>query len=250
MLCRAYTNEPCLRGNSHRFFVFSILLYSSLGNAHSVSAMKILVACEYTGIVRDAFIRHGHDAMSCDLLDTESPGPHHRGDVLEVLNDGWDMMIAHPPCTHLATAGARWFKEKEEEQREALSFVRTLLDAPIERIALENPVGIIPKNIRPWRYPADQIIQPYWFGDEAQKSTCLWLKGLPPLTPTKMVGTGDYWVGKGGKRLSKWIYGIKADGNRGHIRSRTFEGIAEAMASQWGSLSAQDLEYGHWFRAE
>ena len=131
--------------------------------------MRILIACEYSGSVRDAFIRGGHDAMSCDLLPTDAPGPHYQGDVMNVLNDDWDMMVAHPPCTHLAVSGARWFKDKQAEQADALAFVRQLLDAPIPRIALENPVSIISSHIR----KPDQIIQPWMFGHEATKTTCL-----------------------------------------------------------------------------
>ena len=148
--------------------------------------MRVLIACEYSGTVRDAFIAAGHDAMSCDLLPTDAPGPHWCGDVREVLGMGWDLMIAHPPCTHLAVSGARWFKDKQQEQAEALEFVRLLLDAPIPRIALENPVSIISSRIR----KPDQIIQPYEHGHEATKTTCLWLKGLPHLTPTSIVGKG------------------------------------------------------------
>ena len=131
--------------------------------------MRVLVACEFSGVVRDAFIERGHDAVSCDLLPTEQPGPHIQGDILEILDDGWDLMIAHPPCTHLAVSGARWFKDKVEQQKEALDFVRVLLDAPIPQIALENPVSVISTQIR----KPDQIVQPYWFGDEATKTTCL-----------------------------------------------------------------------------
>ena len=133
--------------------------------------MRVLIACEYSGTVRDAFIRAGHDALSCDLLPTDVPGPHYQGDVRDILADGWDLMIAHPPCTHLAVSGARWFKDKQVEQAEALDFVRLLLAAPIPRIALENPVSIISSRIR----KPDQIIQPYQFGHEATKTTCLWL---------------------------------------------------------------------------
>lgn len=138
--------------------------------------MRVLVACEYSGTVRDAFLALGHDAMSCDLLPTDAPGPHYQGDVRDVLHEGWDLMIAHPPCTHLAVSGAKWFDKKKAQQEEALDFVRLLLAAPIPRIALENPVSIISSRIR----KPDQIIQPYEHGHEATKTTCLWLKGLPP----------------------------------------------------------------------
>ena len=137
--------------------------------------MRVFVACEYSGVVRDAFLRRGDDAVSCDLLPTDVPGPHIQGDVLPHLGDGWDLMIAHPPCTHLAVSGARWFKDKLPEQAEALEFVRLLLDAPIPRIALENPVSIISTRIR----KPDQIIQPWMFGHGEVKATCLWLRNLP-----------------------------------------------------------------------
>ena len=138
--------------------------------------MKILIACEFSGIVRDAFLKRGHDAISCDLLPTESPGPHYQG-------DGFDLMIAHPPCTHLAVIGARWFKNKLKEQEEALDFVRLLLNANIPKIALENPISIISSRIR----KPDQIIQPWQYGHEETKSTCLWLKNLPKLVPTQIM---------------------------------------------------------------
>ena len=194
--------------------------------------MRVLVACEYSGTVRDAFIRAGHDALSCDLLPTESPGPHYQGDVRDILADGWDLMIAHPPCTHLAVSGARWFKDKQAEQAEALDFVRLLLDAPIPRIALENPVSIISSRIR----KPDQIIQPYEHGHEATKTTCLWLKGLPHLVPTEIVGKGARHVTKSGKSLPEW-YNLPPSPDRWKIRSATFPGIAAAMASQWGALA-------------
>ena len=145
--------------------------------------MNVLVACEFSGIVRDAFLARGHTAMSCDLLPTESHGPHYRGNVLDMLDSAWDLMIAHPPCTHLAVSGARWLKDKREEQVEALAFVRLLLDAPIPRICLENPVSVISTAIR----RPDQIIQPWQFGHGEIKKTCLWLKNLPLLKPSNIV---------------------------------------------------------------
>ena len=183
----------------------------------------MLVACEFSGIVRDAFLRRGHDAISCDLLLTDSPGPHRQGDVLEILNDGWDLMIAHPPCTHLAVSGARWFKDKQQEQAEALGFVRLLLDAPIPMIALENPVSVISTKIR----KPDQIIQPWMFGHGETKTTCLWLKGLPHLQPTRIV--------EGRQPL---IHHMSPGPDRWKKRSLTYRGIAEAMASQWGNQHA------------
>lgn len=194
--------------------------------------MRVLVACEYSGAVRDAFTAMGHDAMSCDLLPTDAPhGKHYQGDVFDIINDGWDLMVAHPPCTHLAVSGARWFKDKQQEQAEALEFVQALMDAPIERIAIENPVSIISSRIR----KPDQIIQPWQFGHEATKTTCLWLKNLPLLTPTNIVGKGERHVTKSGKSLPKW-YNLPPSADRWKIRSATYQGIAKAMAEQWGSV--------------
>jgi hypothetical protein len=192
--------------------------------------MRVLIACEYSGAVRDAFLARGHDAVSCDLLPSETPGPHYQGPVQDILGDGWDLMIAHPPCTHLAVSGARWFAGKQAEQAEALAFVRLLLAAPIARIALENPVSVISSRIR----KPDQVIQPWQFGHEATKTTCLWLKGLPHLTPTNIVGKGARHVTKSGKSLPKW-YNLPPSADRWKIRSATFQGIADAMAEQWGS---------------
>lgn len=193
--------------------------------------MRVLIACEYSGTVRDAFADRGHDAWSCDLLPSDTAGNHYLGDVRDILDDEWDLMIAHPPCTHLAVSGARWFKDKQAEQAEALDFVRLLLDTPIPRIALENPVSIISSRIR----KPDQIIQPYEYGHEATKTTCLWLKNLPPLMPTNIVGKGKRHVTKSGKSLPEW-YNLPPSADRWKIRSATFSGIAEAMANQWGSL--------------
>jgi len=194
--------------------------------------MRVLIACEYSGTVRDAFLRAGHDALSCDLLPTDAPGPHYQGDVRDILADGWDLMIAHPPCTHLAVSGARWFKDKQAEQADALDFVRLLLAAPIPRIALENPVSIISSRIR----KPDQIIQPYQYGHEATKTTCLWLQNVPPLVPTEIVGKGARHVTKSGKSLPDW-YNLPPSADRWKIRSATFSGIAAAMAAQWGALA-------------
>jgi len=193
--------------------------------------MRVLIACEYSGAVRDAFIRAGHKAMSCDLLPTDAPGPHYQGDVFDIINDGWDLMIAHPPCTDLAVSGAKHFAAKRADGRQAsaLAFVQRLLDAPIDRIALENPVSIISSHIR----KPDQIIQPWMFGHEATKTTCLWLKGLAHLTPTDVVGKGARHVTKSGKSLPVW-YNLPPSADRWKIRSATFLGIADAMAAQWG----------------
>ncbi len=181
--------------------------------------MRVLVACEFSGIVRDAFRAQGHDAWSCDLLSSEVKGPHIQDNVVWHLDDDWDLMIAHPPCTHLAVSGARWFKDKLTEQAEALAFVRELLNAPIPHIALENPISIISSRIR----KPDQIIQPWMFGHGETKATCLWLKNLPLLEPTRVVSG----------RVARVLMEPPGPDRRKN-RSRTFTGIANAMAKQWG----------------
>ena len=191
--------------------------------------MKVLVACEFSGVVRDAFNRRGHDAWSCDLIAAE--GKHIHTDVLSVLNDGWDLMIAHPPCTHLCVSGARWFKDKLPEQAEALWFVDALLNAPIPKIALENPVSIISTRIR----KPDQIIQPWWFGHDASKKTCLWLRNLPLLTPTEKL-PGDAKTRRGNQTASGQNK-LPPSPDRWKLRSITFEGIAQAMSKQWGETA-------------
>ena len=192
--------------------------------------MKVLVACEFSGVVRRAFRERGHDAWSCDLLPASDDSQYHiRDDVLNHFYGDWDLMIAHPPCTHLAVSGARWFKDKAQEQEEALWFVGQLLNAPINKICLENPVSIISTRIR----KPDQIVQPWMFGDEATKTTCLWLKNLPLLKPTNVVGKGERHVTKGGRSLPKW-YNLPPSEDRGKLRSVTFKGFADAMAEQWG----------------
>jgi hypothetical protein len=185
--------------------------------------MKVLIACEYSGRVRDAFIAAGHDAMSCDLLPTDAVGPHYQGDVCDILENGWDLMIAHPPCTHLAVSGARHFAAKKASgvQDEALDFVRLLLNSNIPRIALENPISIISSRIR----KPDQIIQPWMFGHGETKATCLWLKNLPKLQPTEIVD---------GRHPRIHLMPPSAD--RWKKRSETYIGIANAMANQWGVL--------------
>jgi len=180
--------------------------------------MRVLVACEFSGRVRDAFTARGHEAWSCDLLPSETPGPHFQEDVRGVLGIGWDLLIAHPPCTHLAVSGARWFKEKEKEQQESLEFVRLLLDAPIPRIALENPVSVISSRIR----RPDQVIQPWMFGHGEVKATCLWLKGLPNLVPTNIVEGRHARVHREPPSPERW-----------KNRSRSYPGMAAAMAEQW-----------------
>jgi len=183
--------------------------------------MRVLVACEFSGTVRRAFRALGHDAYSCDLLPAEDNSPFHlKCDALAALDfNDWELLIAHPPCTHLAVSGARWFAEKQAEQAAALAFVRALLDAPVPRIALENPISIISSRIR----KPDQIIQPWQFGHGETKATCLWLKGLPLLQPTDIVSGREARVHK-----------MPPSQNRWKERSRTFVGIAAAMAQQWG----------------
>lgn len=179
------------------------------------------MACEFSGIVREAFWLQGHAAMSCDLLPAEDDSRQHlQGDVRAFLDDGWDLMIAHPPCTHLAVSGARWFKDKAQEQEDALRFVRELMDAPIPRIAVENPISVISSRIR----KPDQIIQPWMFGHGETKATCLWLKNLPKLVPTNIV-----------KGRAARVHRESPGPERWKNRSRTFPGIAAAMASQWGA---------------
>lgn len=195
--------------------------------------MKILVACEYSGTVRDAFLARGHDAVSCDLLPTDAPGPHYQGDVRDILADGWDLMVAHPPCTYLCSSGLHWNTKRPERAQmteEALQFVSMLLNAPIHRIALENPIGCISTRIR----KPDQTIQPYQFGHDASKSTCLWLKNLPPLVPTqhiapRIVAGKKRWANQTDSGQNK----LPPSADRWKIRSETYAGIAAAMAMQW-----------------
>jgi len=196
--------------------------------------MRVLVACEYSGRVRDAFIALGHDAMSCDILPSDAPGPHYQGDVRDVLDDGWDLMIAHPPCTYLCSSGLHWNNRvsgRDEQTREALDFVKLLLSAPIRHIALENPIGCISTNVR----KPDQTIQPWQFGHDASKATCLWLKDLPLLTPTttiepRLVNGNKRW----GNQTDSGQNKLSPSADRWKLRSTTYQGIADAMASQWG----------------
>ncbi len=184
--------------------------------------MRVLVACEFSGIVREAFRARGHEAWSCDLLPAEDGSPYHRAeDVFSNMLDHWewDLMVAHPPCTHLAVSGARWFKDKQQEQEEALRFVRELMAAPIERICIENPISIISSRIR----KPDQIIQPWQFGHGETKATCLWLKNLPKLVPTNIV-----------EGRTPRVHHASPGPDRWKERSRTLQGIADAMAEQWG----------------
>lgn len=192
--------------------------------------MKVLVACEFSGVVRKAFRKRDHDAWSCDLLPALDESEYHiQDDVLKVLEQEWDLMIAHPPCTHLAVSGAKWFKDKEKEQEEALDFVRKLLAAPVDKIALENPISIISTKIR----KPDQIIQPWMFGHMETKATCLWLKNLPTLKETNNVYNEMMKLPK--KERNK-IHYMSPSKDRGHLRSITYQGIADAMAEQWGNL--------------
>ena len=183
--------------------------------------MRVLVACEFSGIVRDAFTERGHDAWSCDLLESERVGKHYQCYVEDIMDEGWDLMIAHPPCTHLAVSGARWFKDKQAEQKEALLFVYRLMSATVPRICIENPISVISTKIR----KPDQIIQPFQFGDPYQKTTCLWLKNLPKLVPTNIVEGREQKCWKESPGPDRW-----------KNRSRTYEGIANAFADQWGNL--------------
>lgn len=206
--------------------------------------MKVLIACEYSGVVRDAFSRKGHDAWSCDLLPTESEltmkeGKHIQGDVLPILGQGWDLMIGHPPCTYLTVTGNKWMKPefesrfptRKEDRQFAIKFFLKLASAPVEKICIENPVGIISTT---WRKP-NQIIQPYQFGHIEAKKTCLWLKNLPILQATKIVEP-EYTTAKSGKRMATWYWeSVKLPKHeRMKLRSQTFLGIANAMADQWG----------------
>jgi len=181
--------------------------------------MKVLVACEFSGRVRDAFIKQGHNAISCDFLPTEQEGPHYQGDVFDIINDGFDLMIAHPPCTYLAVSGARWFKNRQEEQKKAIKFFMKLVNALIEKIAVENPISIMSTKYR----KPDQIIQPWMFGHGETKATCLWLKNLPKLQSTNIVSGREHRIHK-----------MSPSKNRSKLRGITYQGIADAMAEQWG----------------
>jgi len=202
--------------------------------------MKVLVACEYSGPVRDAFIKAGHDAISCDILPSDRTGPHYQGNVLDIIDNGFDLMVAHPPCTYLAVSGCRWLYNKDksrneerwENQRKALEFVQLLMDAPIPRICIENPISVISSKIK----KPTQIIQPLQFGHGSTKKTCLWLKGLPKLEPTNIVEPEIYISGSG-RKWDKWFFESSLISNleeRSKFRSTTFQGIADAMADQWG----------------
>lgn len=183
--------------------------------------MQVLVACEFSGVVREAFLAQGHEAISCDLEPSERPGPHLQQDVREILHGGWEMLLAFPPCTYLCNSGARWWAQRQQEQQDALAFVNLLLDAPIRYIVLENPEGRISTAIR----RPDQIIHPWEYGHGEEKKTCLWLKNCPLLQPTHLVS---------GREQRVWRMGPSK--HRSRERSRTYAGIAMAMAAQWGAL--------------
>ena len=184
--------------------------------------MRVLLACEFSGIVRNEFLKKGHDAWSCDLLPTESPGNHIQDNVLNHIDEDWDLMIAFPPCTHLAVSGARWFKDKKKEQKESIKFFIALVSANINKICVENPIGIMSTHYR----KPDQIIQPWQFGHGETKATCLWLKNLPMLNPSNIVNGRE-------QRLHR----LPPSADRAKIRSKTYPGIAKAMAEQWGNFT-------------
>lgn len=200
--------------------------------------MRVLVGCEYSGTVRDAFIAAGHEAMSCDLLPTDKPGPHYQGDLFDVIDDGWDLLIAHPPCTYLSVSGMHWTTRGLRDPQlteDALEFVRRIMAAKIKRKAIENPISIISTRIR----PPDQVIQPYEYGHDASKATCLWLQNLPPLRPTlhiqpRIVDGKKRW----GNQTDSGQNVLPPSDDRWKIRSETFHGIAKAMADQWGKVTA------------
>jgi len=181
--------------------------------------MRVLVACEFSGVVRNAFSARGHDAVSCDLLPTESPGEHYQGDVLEILDAGWDLIIAHPPCTYLAISGARWWQNRQAEQKEAIEFFKKMLFAPCKKVCVENPVGIISTVLQ----KPTQYVQPWEFGHGETKKTGLWLRNLPKLEPTNVVPGREQRILKESPGPDRW-----------KRRSKTYTGIAEAMATQWG----------------
>ncbi len=196
--------------------------------------MRVLVACEYSGRVRDAFIDRGHDATSCDLLPTDAPGPHYEGDVFDIIDEGWDLLVAFPPCTYLCSSGLHWNKRRPEraaKTEEALVFVQALLAAPVPRIALENPIGCISTRVR----KPDQIVHPWMFGDDASKATCLWLKELPLLTPTgsvapRIVDGRKRWANQTDSGQNR----LPPSEDRWKLRSLTYPGLAAAMSQQWG----------------
>ena len=195
--------------------------------------MKILVACEFSGTVREAFAKLGHDAWSCDIESTSLPGNHYQGDMFDIVNNGWDLIIAHPPCTHLAVSGARHFEKKRADgrQQQGIDFFMRVINIDVPKLAVENPIGIMSTLYR----KPEQIIQPFEYGHEATKSTCLWLKGLPLLKPTNIVSKGEFVTFPSGKRMNKWYADSSklSPKEREKWRNKTFQGIADAMAKQW-----------------
>jgi len=197
---------------------------------------KVLVACEYSGTVRDAFIRAGHDAMSCDLLPTDATGPHYQGDVTDILNDGWDLMIAHPPCTYMTNSGVSWLHKDPARWAlldAATAFFNLLLDAPVNRVAVENPIMHKYAKERIGNRKQDQVVQPWMFGHMEQKGTCLWLKNLPLLTATNNVKAEMLLLPDNERQR---LHYLSPSPDRWKLRSKTYQGIANAMAAQWGSL--------------
>ena len=198
--------------------------------------MRILVACEYSGRVRDAFIRHGHEAMSCDILPTDNPGPHYQGDVRDILDDGWDLMVAHPPCTYMTNSGVTWLHKdptRWAKLDDAAAFFKMLLDAPIEKIAVENPIMHKYAKERIGGVKQTQVVQPWMFGHMEQKATCLWLKNLPPLVPTNNVKAEMLQLPDNERQR---LHYLPPSADRWKLRSTTYMGVAEAMANQWGAL--------------
>jgi site-specific DNA-cytosine methylase len=198
--------------------------------------MKVLIACEFSGTVRDAFTKLGHDAWSCDLEPTQTEGNHYQGDMFDIVNNGWDLIIAHPPCTHLAVSGARHFEKKRADgrQQQGIDFFMRVANIDVPKLAVENPIGIMSTLYR----KPEQIIQPHEYGHSTTKATCLWLKGLPLLKPTNIVDKGEVVTFASGKRMSKWFYESSQlpPKERERMRNKTFQGIADAMADQWGNL--------------
>lgn len=207
-----------------------------------VADVRILVACEFSGTVRDAFAARGHDAWSCDLLPTERPGQHIQGDVLQVLADGFDLMVAHPPCTYLTVSGNKWMKpefaerfpRRHEQREEAVAFFLALYHAPIARVAVENPIGVMSTRFR----KPDQVVQPWMFGHGETKATCLWLRGLSPLLPTHHKD-GDLFTDPAPTERVQRLHLLPPSPTRWAERSKTYPGIAQAMADQWGALDAK-----------
>ena len=204
--------------------------------------MRVLIACEFSGTVRDAFTKLGHDAMSCDLEPTLKPGKHYQGNVMDIIKDGWDLMIAHPPCTHLAVSGARHFAKKQADgrQQKGIDFFMELVNSNIKHYAIENPIGIMSSK---WRKP-DQIINPWEYGHNVTKATCLWLKGLPLLKPTNIVDKGAIWTAKSGKRMSQWYYDTSCLPPR--EREREKQNISRNSRCNGRTMGKLGVKHGEW----